>query len=401
MSANLPDHGANGLSLRGHDGSWHDLPTAELPPHRVAVIAPDHLTALAAVWTHHRRRDTELLVVPATRFTDQMAAELTDDGFAIFGEPGGPDVPASPGRVWVSTSGSSGRPKRIAHTLTGLTTVTGRQEPRRWLLPFTPGTYAWWQLVMLSLSVAGQDLVTVEPDELSRWTGVAAREGVTAVSATPTFWRHCLLTDRAAAGALPLAQITLGGEPVDQRLLDDLTACFPDARISWIYASTETGAAFAVHDAQAGFPVAWLDSEAPGRPRLRVDGGELLVHSPYQGVDLDGFVRTGDRTEIRGDRVHITGRLDNDQLNVGGAKISAAAVRQVLTEHPRIAWARVHARRAPVVGQLVTAQVVASAPVNTAELTSWCADRLPDHAVPRLITFLDEISVKEGLKSEL
>lgn len=135
----------------------------------------------------------------------------------------------------------------MAHTLQGLTTVSTPQAPRRWLLPFTPGTYAWWQLVTLSLNVPGQDLVTVEAGGLSGWPVLAAAEGVTAVSATPTFWRHSLLRDRAAVTALRLEQITLGGEPVDQRLLNELTTAFPEARVSWIYASTETGAAFAVH----------------------------------------------------------------------------------------------------------------------------------------------------------
>ncbi|MEV0054774.1 hypothetical protein AB0H34_30225 [Saccharopolyspora shandongensis] len=145
--------------------------------------------ALSAVWEHHQRPDTELLIIPASRYDDQLAAELEAAGFTLLGTPEGrapasETTPATPGRVWVSTSGSSGRPKRVAHTLRGLTTVSTPQAPRRWLLPFTPGTYAWWQLVTLSLNVPGQDLVTVEAGGLGVWPVLAAAEGVTAVSAT-------------------------------------------------------------------------------------------------------------------------------------------------------------------------------------------------------------------------
>ncbi|WP_202798905.1 AMP-binding protein [Saccharopolyspora spinosa] len=394
------------MAAGGFHGSWNALPKRVLPPHRCAVIAHDQLDALAAVWEHHQRSGSELLIIPASRYDDQLAAELEDAGFTLLGTPErraptSETTPATPGRIWVSTSGSSGRPKRVAHTLQGLTTVSTPQAARRWLLPFTPGTYAWWQLVTLSLNVPGQDLVTVEADGLSAWPAFAAAEGVTAVSATPTFWRHSLLRDRAAVTALQLEQITLGGEPVDQRLLNELTTAFPEARVSWIYASTETGAAFAVHDGKAGFPVSWLENHTPERPQLRVADGELLVKSPYQSIELQGFVRTGDRAEIHDGRVHITGRISHDQLNIGGSKIAASTVGQVLTDHPSVAWAQVRARRAPLVGELVTAEVVTTTEVDIAELTSWCSSRLPDYAVPRLITFREEVTLKASLKSDL
>ena len=107
---------------------------------------------------------------------------------------------------------------------------------------------------------------------------------------------------------MPLRQLTLGGEPVDQAILDRLRALFPAARISWIYASSEVGASIVVHDGRAGFPVAWLDRATPGRPTLSLRDGELVIASPHHGVGLDGPVRTGDRAQIVDDRVLITGR---------------------------------------------------------------------------------------------
>jgi hypothetical protein len=41
---------------------------------------------------------------------------------------------------------------------------------------------------------------------------------------------------------IPLKQITIGGEAVDQVTLDMLRGVFPAARITHIYASTEAGA---------------------------------------------------------------------------------------------------------------------------------------------------------------
>ena len=113
-------------------------------------------------------------------------------------------------------------------------------------------------------------------------------------------------------------------------------------------------------------------------------------------------MRTGDRAEVVGDRVHITGRIASDEINVGGSKASAAAVRRVLLAHPDVAWAagpRAGGRRSSA--PIVAADLVLDTPVATAELTRWCADRLPDHAVPRRIRLLDEIPIKETLKSDV
>jgi acyl-CoA synthetase (AMP-forming)/AMP-acid ligase II len=316
--------------------------------------------------------------------------------------------------LWLLTSGSTGRPKRIGHTLESLTTVRGPQATRTWLCPYSPGTYAWWQVVTLSLTQPGQDLVVIEPDELESWPAIAAAHGVTAASGTPTFWRQAIYRDPQALTTVPLEQVTLGGEPVDQAILDQLSGIFPKARVSWIYASSEVGASIVVHDGRAGFPVAWLDRAAPDRPTISVEGDELVITSPFHGAGLDGPVRTGDRVEIVGDRVIITGRLDSDEINVGGSKISAGVVRNVLQSHPAVAWARVSSRRSPLVGRMVVADVVltsearngatdggAAEPVDNAALVRWCSTRLPDYGVPRLIRFLDEIPAKETLKSDV
>jgi acyl-coenzyme A synthetase/AMP-(fatty) acid ligase len=318
-----------------------------------------------------------------------------DSGFVPATRPG------EPGRLWLLTSGSTGRPKRVGHTLTSLTTVRGEQPARTWLCPYSVGTYAWWQLVTLGLTRSGQDLVMVEPDELDDWPTLAATHGVTAASGTPTFWRQALLRDPDALGRVPLSQVTLGGEPVDQAVLDQLRAAFPAARLSWIYASSEVGASIVVHDGRAGFPVTWLDQPAPGRPTISVRDGELVIASPHHGVGLEGEVRTGDRAEIVDGRVMITGRLDRDEINVGGAKVSAGSVRDVLQAHPAVAWARVTGRRAPIVGSVVVADVVVAAGVDEVELARWCAARLPEHGVPRRFSFLATIPATEALKSHV
>ena len=406
MSVDIPGaHNALVDVRTGRTTTWADLPAVDLPA-PAAVVAPSSFDALAAVHAH-ARTGAEFLVVARGRMEQHLRAELLDAGFNVV-EDGAVERAHQPrsaqdGRLWLLTSGSTGRPKRIGHTLGSLTTVSGEMAPRRWLCPYSPGTYAWWQVVTLGLTVPGQDVVFTDPARLEDWPRLALEHGVDAVSGTPTFWRQALTTAGDTLGQVPLRQVTLGGEPVDQAVLDRLRTTFPDARISWIYASSEVGASVVVHDGQAGFPVQWLDVERPGRPVLSVRDDELVVRSPHHGVGLDGEVRTGDRVEVRDGRVLIVGRLDGDEINVGGAKASAAAVRECLQAHPDVAWASVRGRKAPMVGTVVVADVVPSngAADLEAALTTWSRARLPEHAVPRRFRFLDQIPAKETLKSDV
>jgi acyl-coenzyme A synthetase/AMP-(fatty) acid ligase len=391
----------NRIVAGGAEWTWASLPDPGLPS-PAAVLAGSALDALASV-AQHARHGTELLVVAASRADNAMWAELADAGFAVVGDSGFVPAgrPGEPGRLWLLTSGSTGRPKRVGHTLASLTTVRGDQPARTWLCPYSVGTYAWWQLVTLGLTRSGQDLVMVEPSELDDWPALAAKHGVTAASGTPTFWRRALLRDPDALGRVPLAQLTLGGEPVDQVVLDQLRRVFPAARLSWIYASSEVGASIVVHDGRAGFPVGWLDRTVSGRPTISVRDGELVIASPHHGAGLEGEVHTGDRAEIVDGRVMITGRLDRDEINVGGAKVSAGTVRDVLQAHPAVAWARVTERRAPIVGSVVVADVVTVDAIDETVLTGWCATRLPEHGVPRRFRFLSAIPATETLKSDV
>ncbi len=388
--------------------TWGELPEVELQA-PAAVVVPDSFSAFPYV-AAHAQTGAEFLVVASGRMEQSLRSDLSESGFAIVQdnsvEPAARPRSPERGRLWLLTSGSTGRPKQIGHTLASLTTVKAELPPRRWLCPYSPGTYAWWQVVTLGLAHPGQDLVVVDPSELETWPLAAAEYGVTAASGTPTFWRQSIMRSREDLARVPLEQISLGGEPVDQAVLDQLRETFPNARISWIYASSEVGASIVVHDGRAGFPEEWVGRNVEGRPVICVQDGELVITSPHHGRGLEGAVRTGDAVVIEDGRVLITGRVDSDEINVGGAKVSAGVVRGVLQSHPDVAWAHVRGRKAALVGNLVVADVVltsgeTTAPETLRSLQEWCNVRLPEYGVPRRIKLLAEIPAKETLKSDV
>lgn len=300
--------------------------------------------------------------------------------------------------VLLETSGTTGAPKLVRH---GFDRLRGRlrgtaDRQARWLLTYEPGAFAGLQ-VILTAAAAGALLVAEPGGGIADLAAAAVEHRVTHVSGTPSFWR--VFSMALEAERLPLVSITLGGEAADQPLLDRLAESFPQARIRHIYASTETGALFAVADGRAGFPALWLETGIEGSD-LRLRDGMLEVRSPRAMLDgkvdgADGWLPTGDLVEIRGDRVIFVGRADG-RVNVGGVKVSPEATEAALLAVPGVRDALVAAVRSPITGHLLTATVVPEPNREEAVLRTAIRDAmaaLVPAARPRTITFADRLSL--------
>ena len=78
---------------------------------------------------------------------------------------------------------------------------------------------------------------------------------------------------------------------------------------------------------------------------------------PSRSADADGFVDTGDMLELRGDRYYFVGRRDG-VINVGGLKVHPEEVEAVINRHPQVQDVAGAARKSPITGALVVADVV-------------------------------------------
>jgi acyl-coenzyme A synthetase/AMP-(fatty) acid ligase len=356
--------------------------------------------------------DLDFAVIERARLSPAVIERFREHGVTLIdGTTGHIMVPAQgnaqPGRVTVLTSGTTGLLKLIPHSASSLNTFDRVQDlpPNCWFLPYQIGSYAWYQMVMLALFQPKQSLFPGDFNDLMASFEVALEQGViTAISSTPTFWRQALLSiDRNLLTRAPLRSLSMGGEIVDQPILDQLHHLYPQAVIRHIYASSEAGAAIVVSDGKAGFPAHLLDRDI-ARINLRVREGRLFVRSPYANRnEAQGWVDTGDLVERRGDRFYFLGRAGNTMINVGGQKAFPPDIEAHLMTHPDVLWARVTARKAPLMGSLPVASVVLAReiPASTAEqiLTQYCETGLADYAVPRMWDFPDAIPMRASLKS--
>ncbi len=316
---------------------------------------------------------------------------------------------------WVLlTSGTTGAPKLVCHTLATLTApITDVPRPSEhlvWATFYDIRRYGGMQILLRAL-VGGASLILSSPDESAAdFLARMARHGATHITGTPSHWRRALMSPQAHA--IAPRYVRLSGEIADQAILNALHARYPGAGVGHAYASTEAGVAFDVNDGQEGFPASVLTA----RPdvEIKIEEGSIRLRSAraartYLGADApaihdrDGFVDTGDMVELRGDRYYFLGRRTG-VVNIGGLKVYPEEVEAVINRHAAVRMSVVRARRSRLTGALVAADVVlkegavASTEPNAtsaikADILQTCRASLAPHKVPATIRFVPSIDV--------
>jgi acyl-CoA synthetase (AMP-forming)/AMP-acid ligase II len=345
---------------------------------------------------------SDLADLPGRRTVDALAA----DAAPIDDEPPG-DRP-----LLVLTTGSTGTPKAARHDWGRVLRAASRIRPapgRRWLLAYGLHQFAGLQILV---HVLGSQGTLVVPASLRPVDGLAAigRHGVTAVSATPTWWRFLLAELRSSgAAAPPLEQITLGGEASPDALLAQLAETFPSAGISHVYAATEVGSTGSVRDGRGGLHVSVLDRGEDADVAMRIVDGELWVRSRigmlgYYGeppIDPDGWRTTGDVVEVVGDRILFRGRTA-EVINVGGVKVSPLPVEELVEAVPGVEVARVFGRANKMTGAIVAVEAVAAQGTDRealADAIRAACESLPAAWRPRSVRIVDEIATLGGKRT--
>lgn len=311
------------------------------------------------------------------------------------------------------TSGTSGVPKIVGHTLEGLcgAIIGDRPAPGQaipvWATFYDIRRYGGLQIFLRAI-VGGGSMVLSDPGEaLADHVARLNARGVTHISGTPSHWRKLLMSGSVAEFAP--RYVRLSGEIADQAVLDGLKQAFAGASIGHAYASTEAGVGFAVNDGLEGFPATLL-GEGRGAVDMKVVDGSLRIRSSraahaYVGraaaalTDSDGYVDTGDMVELRGGRYYFVGRR-NGIINVGGLKVHPEEIEAVINGHPEVRMSRAKSRRSPITGGIVVAEVVLTADADPAraeairhEILAECRARLAAHKVPTMIRFVPELDV--------
>jgi acyl-coenzyme A synthetase/AMP-(fatty) acid ligase len=319
---------------------------------------------------------------------------------------------------WVMlTSGTSGVPKMVLHSLASLTGAieTGAEQtsPIVWGTFYDIRRFGGLQILLRSIICGGSLVLSDAEESMGAYLERAGSRGVTHISGTPSQWRSALAY--ASSHAISPRCVRLSGEIADRAILDGLHARYPHADIVHAYASTEAGVGFEVDDRRDGFPSRMIGRN--GEVDIKVLDGSLRIRSSrtasrYVGCDspalkdADGFVDTGDLVEQRGDRIYFVGRRGG-VINVGGLKVHPEEVEAVINRHPDVRASLVHSRKNLITGAIVIADVVLQTQTGAIdrtadvkrEILAACRQALANYKVPAAIRFVAALDVAATGKS--
>ena len=303
-------------------------------------------------------------------------------------------VQNSKSEITIFTSGTTGQPKKVVHSIATLTRsvrLGDRYECQIWAYAYNPTHMAGLQVFFQAFENQNT-LVNVFNQPREFVYQQIQEKGITHISATPTFYRLLLPFEQAYESVI---RVTLGGEKSDQHLYDSIMKIFPKAKINNVYASTEAGSLFAAKGDCFQIPEAIRD-------KFKVVDDELLIHKSLLGSSesfkfTDDFYHSGDLIEWvdKESGLFRFKSRKNELINVGGYKVNPGEVEDAIMAMEGVRQALVYGKANSILGSVLCADVQLEEGFTLTELDikKQLASQLQDFKIPRRIKFVEEMSL--------
>ncbi|SUB00989.1 Long-chain-fatty-acid--CoA ligase [Pannonibacter phragmitetus] len=333
--------------------------------------------------------------------------------------------------VFLYSGGTTGVPKRVAHTHRALCAAVERME---WgwptvdgdvWLPIAPFTHVYGFLMGVANPMLNAGSIII-PDRFHPATIVEmlAEHDVTVFGGgPPAIYQGLLSVPDLGRGSLPSLRVCPGGGapfPVElHRRWQEVTGL----TIHEGYGMTEI-APIAINNAQTGIKLGAAGKPVPGTQIQIVDTmtgtrlmpagepGEIRVRGPHQMTGYadsreetaqmlrDGWVYTGDIGVLDEDGfLTITDRKKNVIFHKG-FNVFPREIEEVLMTHEAVSSVSVVGTPDERSGEIAVAFVVARAPVEAKTLMQHCAAALVPYKIPARIEFLDQMPLTPAGKAD-
>ena len=293
--------------------------------------------------------------------------------------------------ITMFTSGTTGLPKKVSHSFQSITRfvrVSEKNISNVWGFAYNPTHIAGTQVFFQAL---------LNGNAIVRLFGLSKNEvyreiedfGITNISATPTFYRLMMPTDKAYPSVV---RITSGGEKFDEKATRQLTKIFPNAKVTNVYASTEAGTLFA-----SDGDIFSIKPEMAAM--VKIENDELLVHNSLMGmseIKHGEWYKTGDLIKIisKDPLKFIFISRKNEMINVGGYKVNPHEVEETIRSMQGIKDVCVFAKRNSVLGNIICCDIVKTdESLDEPTIRTYLQERLQEFKIPRMLKFVKELSM--------
>lgn len=303
-----------------------------------------------------------------------------------------------PGLV-LFTSGSSGAPKAAVHDLGKLLKKFNKKRRTYITVNFLLFDHWGGLNTMFHILANGGLLVLLEDRSPDYVCELIQKHGVELLPTSPTFLNMMMISRAYKRWSLDsLRLITYGAEPMPAHILTMMNEVFPNVQLQQTYGLIELGVLSSKSESNNSL---WVKIGGDGYALRVVDGlleiksdsamlGYINAPSPYTE---DGWFKTGDAVEVKGEYFKILGRK-SELINVGGEKVFPQEVENIILEDENVLDVLVYGEDNRLTGKIVCAKIK----YGTNESASEIAKRIKTHCRLKLQPF--KVPVKIELVSE-
>jgi len=326
----------------------------------------------------------------------------------------------------IATSGTTGRPKGIVNTHADLIerlgdgTATTPSKSLLHALPFTG--YGGCHAVMLLPLRIGSSVITQPIFDPVGFLELVQERRPDSLQLVPAMLRLLIDHPEVSEYDLPSVRwIFTGTAPLPHDTVARVSALWPRPRLINVYGMSEAGSGAqtrsrgsvakpgSVGKAEDPDLIALRDEAGRSVPRGEV--GQIWSRAPRPrrywndpeataATWKEGWLDTGDLGFFDADGDLILVGRSKELIIRGGYNIAPIEIEDALHAHPAVAEAAVLGVPHEVLGEDVAAAVVLLPGAEASEelLRAWCAERLADYKVPRLIVTLDALPRNQNAK---
>jgi len=301
-------------------------------------------------------------------------------------------IKKSESKISIFTSGTTGQPKKIIHTVNSLTKTVRISENHLnhiWGFAYNPthmaGLQVFFQAIM-NMNI----LVNLFNQSRNQIYEAIHKYSITHISATPTFYRLLTPIEKEYS---TVRRITFGGEKSDKKLYENVLSIFPNASITNIYASTEAGSLFFSNGENFQIPSNIIN-------KIRVKEDEILIHKSLMGLSEnfifdDDYYATGDLIEwIEKEKgIFRFKSRKNEMINIGGYKVNPTEIESQLLQMNGVLQVIVFSKPNSVLGNILCADIIIekASKLTEYEIRTYLSSVLQDFKIPRKISFVESI----------
>lgn len=376
------------------------------PGDLVAFVLPNVPASVAA---YHGALRLGATVVPLNPLLSEREVEqrIADSGarrFAVEELDGPPlETAATPSgdevAVVLYTSGTTGDPKRIELTQSGLRLVADYLAREGLAVTEEDVIFGSAPLAhVLGMSgcmnapmAVGACLALVQRFEPAAALELIEREGVTVFLGVPAMCAALLAVSEETGSAPQMRIAHVGGAPLAVELLHAFEARFGLTVLEG-YGMTEAGGTATTNHAGRPRKPGSVGTPACGGEIRIAEDGEVMLRSPTLMRGHEGWFATGDVGRLDEDGYLYLVDRKKDVILRGGYSVYPREIEEVLYAHAAVREAVVVGVPHPTLGEEVAALVAPAGPdCDPEELKAFVRERVAAYKYPRLVVIVEEL----------